>query len=447
MASRLKEGTVSMHSTLKSQAKDLDEMEDITEKNLADVEIATDKVGEHVSKGWGRTATKWVVFFSVLGTFSFAFMTIRVAPRRKEACLFYCDSGVRYHRERKKLGWRHPSAKASARFGALRDRLFPDSRDAAGPREPAGHGGKLPEKEGPDEGGGAMMDSPPPHMSDSISQRRRRREEELAERMGAMHEAHDLEKQETEAARADERHRRRREENDRERGPGRPEPADGGSTPSVCDLPYALAPATDRAASPEGADGDDLGGEGPIVEGGVPAECAASSAEEDAPHREKERVARARREAEDEAARRRADEEEAEKRRKEAEIDRAEKEEDTRREIETKKIAEERARIEETERKAAEEEARREEVAESISDLEKERDQTERKVALEKARKEAEAKRNLSTAREEKRKEEEMIAEKRARMEASRGRRGSGKTKERGRDRQSREGRGNEERN
>ena len=92
MAAQMKAATQRMNTTLVQQSKALDDMEDTVTENLDEVTNVTTKVTDHVRKGWKKTAATWTLFFSVVGTFAFLFMTMRVAPKRRDACLFVsCD--------------------------------------------------------------------------------------------------------------------------------------------------------------------------------------------------------------------------------------------------------------------------------------------------------------------------------------------------------------------
>ena len=93
MAAHMKKATLRINATLKDQARDLDDMEDVVARNLDNVADVTDRVTDHVRSGWRRSAAQWTLLFSVAGTFIFLFMTMRVVPKRKSACLFFCEGG------------------------------------------------------------------------------------------------------------------------------------------------------------------------------------------------------------------------------------------------------------------------------------------------------------------------------------------------------------------
>ena len=99
MAAQMKSATLRMNTTLREQTNALDDMEQTVTQNLDQVTDVTTKVTDHVSKGWRKTAATWTLLFTVIGTFAFLFMTMRVAPKRRDACIFFCDS--RYHAERR----------------------------------------------------------------------------------------------------------------------------------------------------------------------------------------------------------------------------------------------------------------------------------------------------------------------------------------------------------
>ena len=91
MAAQLKQSSLKMKSTLHSQNVDLDEMETLAQANLDKTKDVTDKVTEQVNAGWRKSFGRWMAFFIILGTWSFCFLTIRVMPKRKGACLFFCE--------------------------------------------------------------------------------------------------------------------------------------------------------------------------------------------------------------------------------------------------------------------------------------------------------------------------------------------------------------------
>ena len=99
MAAQMKSATLRMNTTLREQSNALDDMEQTVTQNLDQVTDVTTKVTDHVSKSWRKTAATWTLLFTVIGTFAFLFMTMRVAPKRRDACIFFCDS--RYHADRR----------------------------------------------------------------------------------------------------------------------------------------------------------------------------------------------------------------------------------------------------------------------------------------------------------------------------------------------------------
>ncbi len=91
MATQLKQSSLHIKSTLASQNVHLDEMETLAQQNLDKTKDVTDKVTDENRRRWRKGAGRWIVFFIVLGTFVFCFLTIRLVPRRKGACLFFCE--------------------------------------------------------------------------------------------------------------------------------------------------------------------------------------------------------------------------------------------------------------------------------------------------------------------------------------------------------------------
>jgi len=96
MAAQMKSATLRMNTTLKEQTNALDDMEDVVTENLDNVTDVTEKVETHVRRGWKKTAKTWSLLLSVIGTFAFLFVTMRAAPKRRDACLFFCDRSRRY---------------------------------------------------------------------------------------------------------------------------------------------------------------------------------------------------------------------------------------------------------------------------------------------------------------------------------------------------------------
>jgi hypothetical protein len=91
MAAHLKESSLGIKSTLSAQNTDLTQMERLAQDNLDKTKDVTDKVTQQVRAGWRKSVGKWVTFFVVLGTWMFCFLTIRIVPKRKGACLLFCD--------------------------------------------------------------------------------------------------------------------------------------------------------------------------------------------------------------------------------------------------------------------------------------------------------------------------------------------------------------------
>lgn len=92
MAAQLKQSSLQIKSTLASQNKDLDQMETLAKENLDKTSQVTHNVTEHVRAGWKSSFQKWFVFFVILGTWFFCFLTIRVVPKRQGACLLFCNN-------------------------------------------------------------------------------------------------------------------------------------------------------------------------------------------------------------------------------------------------------------------------------------------------------------------------------------------------------------------
>ena len=92
MAAQLKNHTLSMNSQLQSQASNLDKMETLVLSNLESVTKVTENVTDHVSKGWKKSIATWTLLFIVMGVFLFCFLVIYSVPKRKNACLFWCDN-------------------------------------------------------------------------------------------------------------------------------------------------------------------------------------------------------------------------------------------------------------------------------------------------------------------------------------------------------------------
>lgn len=89
MATRLKQSSLGINSTLTAQNLDLYQMEELARDNLDNTKDVTDRVTRQVRAGWRRSLGKWMAFFLVLASWSFCFLTIRVVPKRKGACLFF----------------------------------------------------------------------------------------------------------------------------------------------------------------------------------------------------------------------------------------------------------------------------------------------------------------------------------------------------------------------
>lgn len=95
MASQLKKSSIAIKSTLISQNRQLAEMEFITQANLDHTKDITDKVTDEVKRRWRQTASRWFVMLIVFGTWCFCFLTIRMIPKRKNACLLFCKTNIK----------------------------------------------------------------------------------------------------------------------------------------------------------------------------------------------------------------------------------------------------------------------------------------------------------------------------------------------------------------
>lgn len=92
MAAQLKNATKSINQKLTSGNDDLDNLASLAQSNFDKVKNANEEVTKHVkASGWRKSVGRWVVFFCILSTWIFCFLTIRVIPKRKGACLFFCE--------------------------------------------------------------------------------------------------------------------------------------------------------------------------------------------------------------------------------------------------------------------------------------------------------------------------------------------------------------------
>ena len=105
MAHQLKNSSLHMHSTLAQQNKTMDSIAETQQGNLDKVHAATDKVQDHLKRGWKRSFFTWTLFFVILGSFSFLILLIRTVPKRKGACIwFLCseeDAAYQYYYRQK----------------------------------------------------------------------------------------------------------------------------------------------------------------------------------------------------------------------------------------------------------------------------------------------------------------------------------------------------------
>ena len=126
MAAQMKSATLRMNTTLREQSSALDDMEQTVTENLDQVTDVTTKVTDHVSRGWRKTAATWTLLFTVVGTFAFLFMTMRVAPKRRDACIFFCSGDSRYESK-----WNQAEEERKRLLEELRLRDENDAVDAA----------------------------------------------------------------------------------------------------------------------------------------------------------------------------------------------------------------------------------------------------------------------------------------------------------------------------
>ena len=67
-------------------------MEDLATKNVEKVSNVADHVTQHNKKSWRSTLATWTILFAVLGSFLFCMMTIRMVPKQRNKCLFFCQT-------------------------------------------------------------------------------------------------------------------------------------------------------------------------------------------------------------------------------------------------------------------------------------------------------------------------------------------------------------------
>mmetsp|Transcript_1065 Transcript_1065/g.1355 ORF Transcript_1065/g.1355 Transcript_1065/m.1355 type:complete len:839 (-) Transcript_1065:136-2652(-) len=94
MVSQLKSSTQHMNTTLRGQTENLQEMEDLAAENINKVGKAAENVKEHNKRAWSSTIATWTWFMVVIGLFIFCMITIKMVPRRANACLFRCKDPV-----------------------------------------------------------------------------------------------------------------------------------------------------------------------------------------------------------------------------------------------------------------------------------------------------------------------------------------------------------------
>lgn len=74
-------------------------MEDLATKNVEKVSKVADNVTDHNKKSWRNTLATWTIIFAVLGSFLFCIMTIRMVPKQRNKCLFFCGTKTKHHEE------------------------------------------------------------------------------------------------------------------------------------------------------------------------------------------------------------------------------------------------------------------------------------------------------------------------------------------------------------
>ena len=94
MASQMKQETERIHQTLRSQAANLDELEQVTTENVEAVSQVAQDVSEHVRQGWTKSLGTWTMLFVLVGVFVLTLLIILMAPKRRDVpCFFFfCDS-------------------------------------------------------------------------------------------------------------------------------------------------------------------------------------------------------------------------------------------------------------------------------------------------------------------------------------------------------------------
>ncbi|KAL9181528.1 hypothetical protein ACHAXT_010333, partial [Thalassiosira profunda] len=99
MASRLKSSTLAMNSTLKTQTRDLDDMEQLAQTNLDQVTDTAKKVENRLArnKGWKKRLATWSTIAIVIGTWVLCFMIMRTVPKRRVGKMRWFKEGGAAH--------------------------------------------------------------------------------------------------------------------------------------------------------------------------------------------------------------------------------------------------------------------------------------------------------------------------------------------------------------
>mmetsp|Transcript_1729 Transcript_1729/g.2545 ORF Transcript_1729/g.2545 Transcript_1729/m.2545 type:complete len:759 (-) Transcript_1729:8-2284(-) len=102
MASQLKTSTQYMNITLRGQTQNLQKMEDLAAENINKVGKAAENVQEHNKRAWSSTIATWTWLMIAIGLFVFCMVTIKMVPRRANACLFNCKDPLKMEKSASK---------------------------------------------------------------------------------------------------------------------------------------------------------------------------------------------------------------------------------------------------------------------------------------------------------------------------------------------------------
>jgi hypothetical protein len=73
-------------------------MQEAVTQNFDSVSNVTETVTDRNRRGWSKNIATWTLFASCLGTFIFLFATMRIMPKRQNACLFFgCHRRPAHH--------------------------------------------------------------------------------------------------------------------------------------------------------------------------------------------------------------------------------------------------------------------------------------------------------------------------------------------------------------